>query len=134
MQNVNGGRCAGPDCSKQPRFSLPGEKGKYCSKHREEGMVDVLYTVRMGKRNTKHRNNSSEILNNDTLTIRSICFFIAGFSMHENESSNNTAVRVRLRCEERNRGPKGRGIRPVSLRAPIIPCRGRYNTEYFQII
>lgn len=45
MQNVNGGRCAGPDCSKQPRFSLPGEKGKYCSKHREEGMVDVLYTV-----------------------------------------------------------------------------------------
>lgn len=45
MQNVNGGRCAGPDCSKQPRFSLPGEKGKYCSKHRGEGMVDVLYTV-----------------------------------------------------------------------------------------
>ncbi|CAM9348494.1 unnamed protein product [Ascophyllum nodosum] len=44
MQNVNGGRCAGPDCSKQPRFSLPGQKGKYCSKHREEGMVDVLYT------------------------------------------------------------------------------------------
>lgn len=24
---------------------MPGEKGKYCSKHREEGMVDVLYTV-----------------------------------------------------------------------------------------
>lgn len=45
MQNVNGGRCAGPDCSKQPRFSMPGEKGKYCSKHREPGMVDVLYTV-----------------------------------------------------------------------------------------
>eukprot|EP00903_Cladosiphon_okamuranus_P005352 g5347.t1 len=44
MQNVNGGRCAGPDCSKQPRFSMPGEKGKYCSKHREPGMVDVLYT------------------------------------------------------------------------------------------
>lgn len=49
MQNVNGGRCAGPDCSKQPRFSLPGQKGKYCSKHREEGMVDVLYTVRTEK-------------------------------------------------------------------------------------
>lgn len=45
MQNVNGGRCAGPNCSKQPRFSFPGEKGKYCSKHREDGMVDVLYTV-----------------------------------------------------------------------------------------
>lgn len=45
MQNVNGGRCAGPDCTKQPRFSLPGEKGKFCSKHRGEGMVDVLYTV-----------------------------------------------------------------------------------------
>lgn len=26
---------------------MPGEKGKYCSKHREEGMVDVLYTVRL---------------------------------------------------------------------------------------
>lgn len=45
MENVNGGRCAGPDCSKQPRFALPGNKGKFCSKHREEGMVDVLYTV-----------------------------------------------------------------------------------------
>lgn len=50
MQNVNGGRCAGPDCSKQPRFSLPGEKGKYCSKHRGEGMVDVLYTVSKSER------------------------------------------------------------------------------------
>lgn len=42
---MNGGRCAGENCSKQPRFSFPGEKGKFCSKHREEGMVDVLYTV-----------------------------------------------------------------------------------------
>lgn len=50
MQNVNGGRCAGPDCSKQPRFSMPGEKGKYCSKHREDGMVDVLYTVSIAQK------------------------------------------------------------------------------------
>lgn len=28
---------------------MPGEKGKYCSKHREEGMVDVLYTVSLQK-------------------------------------------------------------------------------------
>lgn len=47
---MNGGKCAGPDCLKQPRFAFPGNKGQFCSKHKHPDMVDVLYTVSLSRK------------------------------------------------------------------------------------
>lgn len=36
--------CAMEGCKVSARFNMPGEgKGKYCSKHKEPGMVDIVH-------------------------------------------------------------------------------------------
>ena len=43
MVGVMNKRCEHPGCPKGPSFNYPGEtSGRYCSKHKEDGMVDVV--------------------------------------------------------------------------------------------
>lgn len=42
MVNVKHRQCAEPGCSTRPAFNWKGEeKGQFCNKHKEKGMVNV---------------------------------------------------------------------------------------------
>ena len=42
MVNVKHRRCAEPNCNTRPAFNWKGqEKGAYCNKHKEKGMINV---------------------------------------------------------------------------------------------
>lgn len=42
MINLNTPRCRGPECYLTPYFGLPGATPTYCSKHKQEGMINLI--------------------------------------------------------------------------------------------
>lgn len=42
MNNLNTSRCRGPECYLTPYFGLSGATPTYCSKHKQEGMINVI--------------------------------------------------------------------------------------------